>query len=240
MQSPMAQAAPPGTDTQVASKRQALVVIALVLLYMPFSAFVSAPIAPLVLAWGEGMGRVLHELPRWLYLACVLGVLLFWTRTPLSALGMRDFGWRTVAGTVAGVLGTFALALTVKALVAGIPHAPENLAANAAELRWSIGYASWVALRAGVVEEVLYRAVLIEQLAVILGKRWLGAALAGLVFVSAHALAFDWFQLAMAASATVILTLVYMRGRNLPACICAHVLIDMVGFLHLVSSPHPN
>lgn len=220
--------------TKLSANLLSIVLIALVLLYAPFAAFICPTIEPLVQVWGETLGRILHELPRWLYMAAVLLLMVRLTGRPLRDIGLRQPGWGTLRWALIAVVGTFALALALKALVAGIPHPSENLVVNAAELRWSWIYAGWVALRAGVVEEVLFRGVLIEQLAILSGRRWLGAVLSGLVFVSAHALFFDWFQLLMASAATVALTLVYMQRRNLPATICAHVLIDLVGFSQLL------
>ena len=216
------------------AKLLAVALTALVLLYIPFTWFMSPPIEQLVLAWGEIIGRVLRELPGWLYLAGVLLLLARWSGRPLADIGLRKPAWDTLLWTVIAVLATFALALLLKGLVAAIPRPAENFVADAAELRWSWGYAGFVALRAGVVEEVLFRGVLIEQLAVLSGRRWLGAVLAGLIFVGAHTHQFNWFQLLMAATATVVLTLVYMRRRNLLATICAHVLIDVVAFGHLL------
>jgi uncharacterized protein len=211
-----------------------LVLIVLVLFYLPFAAYICPPVEPLILAWGEIAGRTLHELPRWLYLGAVLLVFTRWAGRPLAELGVRKPTWDVLVWALLAIVGTFALALVAKAVVAGIPHPDENVLANAAELRWSLGYAAWVALRAGVVEECLFRAVLIEQLAVLCTRRWLAAILAGSIFVSVHALSFDWFQLLMAAAASVVLTLVYMRRRSLLASIVAHVLIDMIGFSHLL------
>lgn len=224
----------PVLSIRASANLSAIVLIALVLLYSPFSAFICPRIEPLVLVWGETPGRILHELPRWFYMAAVLLLLVRLSGRPLRDIGLRQPGWDTLRWALIAVVSTFALALTLKALVAGIPHPAEDLVANAAELRWSWIYAGWVALRAGVVEEVLFRGVLIEQLAILSGRRWLGAILSGVIFVSAHSISFDWFQLLMASAATVALTLVYMQRRNLPATICAHVLIDLIGFSQLL------
>jgi uncharacterized protein len=225
-----------GFNPDRASLRDA-VSVCLVLLYIPFAAFISPPVEPLVLAWGELGGRVLHELPRWIYVLTVLMLFVRWNGRPLHDIGLRVPGWDVLGWALLGTFGTVALALTAKALTEGIPHAEEDVVANIAELRWSWGYAICIALRAGFVEEILFRGILIEQLAVLTRRRGLSAVIAGALFVSAHALKFDWFQLLMATMATVALTLVYLPRRNLLAAIAAHTLIDMISFSHLLANP---
>ena len=92
----------------------------------------------------------------------------------------------------------------------------------------------FVALTAGVTEEVLYRGYLLERLETETDSRLLAAVGSTLAFVLAHkGDQWDWGSLPLIAQPAALLTLFYLRTRDLLAAIAIHALDDVVGLLAL-------
>lgn len=81
-------------------------------------------------------------------------------------------------------------------------------------------------MRGGVIEEVLYHGLAIEQLTVLSRRRWLAASLATVFFILVHTLRFDLRQLVSISVLSVGFALLYLWRRNLWINIVAHFLID--------------
>jgi membrane protease YdiL (CAAX protease family) len=84
----------------------------------------------------------------------------------------------------------------------------------------------FLAVRGGVVEEILYRGLAIEQLAALTGRRLLAALIATSVFVAVHLVHFDLRQLIPIATVSFGLAGIYLWKHNLWINIIAHGLID--------------
>jgi len=104
----------------------------------------------------------------------------------------------------------------------------------------SVIYALCLAVRAGVIEEIFFRGLAIEQLTILTGYRWLSALLATVLFVVIHALHFDWIQLIPIGAVAVVLTGLYLWRRDLWANIIAHIAVDGAGLLSLLRSRRTN
>jgi membrane protease YdiL (CAAX protease family) len=102
----------------------------------------------------------------------------------------------------------------------------------------SVIYALWLSVRAGVIEEIFYRGLAIEQLTLFTGRRWLSAVIATSVFVAVHALHFDWVQLVPIAAVGIVLAALYLWRRDLWANIFAHVAVDSGGLVTLALQTH--
>ena len=216
-------------------RRGMLLMLGMILLYPFFTHYIfPGSVELLVPAIGEMAARCAYELPGWLYGGLALILALRWQRWTFANLGLRSPTWSSLGWGLLGVIATFALALIVKALFSGLPQPAEDLLANGAYLRGSLPYALLIAIRAGVVEEFLYRGLLVEQLTRLTGRPWLAISLSGLIFLFSHGLSFNWMQMAMAAVATVILSLMYFIRRDLWANIFAHFLIDFISFMHVL------
>ena len=99
----------------------------------------------------------------------------------------------------------------------------------------SAGYAVCLAVRAGGIEEILFRGLAVEQLAVLTERRWLSAVLlATSVFVAAHALRFDWAQLVPVTALSLVVVVLYLWRKDLWANIIAHTIIDSIAALAVV------
>ena len=81
------------------------------------------------------------------------------------------------------------------------------------------------------VEELIYRGYLLERLSSLCGKRWLGATLSLLIFVAMHLKSWSLGHLLYVAAAGGLLTLLYLRRRDLLCNIVAHTLTDALGLL---------
>ena len=94
----------------------------------------------------------------------------------------------------------------------------------------SVSHRLFIAITAGVVEEVLYRGYAIGIGGVILGSQWLAASLSLAVFVGAH---FRWglSHLLSVFWAGLVLCALFIFTQDLIACIVAHTAIDVVGIL---------
>jgi membrane protease YdiL (CAAX protease family) len=206
-----------------------LLCLGLILLFPVISTGAEAAVAGLSLQIGEVPARFVTEGVIWAYGAMVLAVALFGEPRTLASIGLARptvltplWGLLAAAGLL--VLGGLASFVTYQVL-----HAPNHTPAQVEGLvRGSMVYALCLAVRGGVIEEVLYRGLAIEQLTVLTGRRGLSAVIATLVFVSVHLVHFDVRQLIPIATASTGLTVIYLWRRNLWINIIAHVLIDAV------------
>jgi membrane protease YdiL (CAAX protease family) len=89
-------------------------------------------------------------------------------------------------------------------------------------------------LTAGICEEFVFRGFLIEELGMLTGSRWLGAFLSLAIFALGHAGVYGFSSaLLIPASVGLVLTLLYMFRRSLPACMLMHCGMDAL-FLLLI------
>ena len=124
-------------------------------------------------------------------------------------------------------------------VVYGLLHQPEHEDAQMAAIVGSSAvYAVCLAVRGGVIEEIFFRALAIEQLTVLTGRRWLSAFLATFVFIVGHALNFDWAQLVPVAGASIVVVGLYLWRHDLWANIIAHAAIDIAAVLSVVFEAH--
>jgi len=82
-----------------------------------------------------------------------------------------------------------------------------------------------ISLRAGVLEELMYRAYAINRLEFLTGNRWLAVMLPLLVFTLVHSPQ-GLRGISLALMAGVVLTAIYLWKRNLWACMTIHFLVD--------------
>ena len=86
-------------------------------------------------------------------------------------------------------------------------------------------------IRAGVVEEIIFRGLAIERLAALTGSRAMAAIVSGAAFIAVHISGWGYAQLIVVAFGTVIMTVLYLWRRDLGSNMIAHTLTDFVGFL---------
>src|SRR5277367_590103 len=193
---------------------------------------------PLHIQAGVGFD-IVHEALVWLYALIALLVATRWGSLSTADIGLGRVRWTTPVFGIAAAIVTVVLSGITAQAVYGALHQTSRASAEAAALiHGSVVYALFVALRAGAVEELLYRGIAIEQIAAFIGSRWMAAVLAGALFIAAHALVFDWPQLIPIAMATLVMTLLYLWRRDLWANMLAHVLVDAIGLVTLALRSH--
>jgi uncharacterized protein len=155
--------------------------------------------------------------------AVVLLAVVYLERLPLTSIGLRRPDWRTVVAALllaAAVL--VILPLMTDPLVAALRDRRVDVETRALG-RWPLWLKLFVASTSGFVEETLYRGYAVERLAMLSGRRWLGAGLAALVFALAHTPAWGLgFALAVDLPFAMVMTIFYLWRRDLVANGLAH------------------
>ena len=160
--------------------------------------------------------------------------LLLWVvyaeRLPLSSIGVRRMTGRDVAWGVGGfVVGVLSFGLTMPLVNAlGLGNTNGGIA-QLAQIPLLLRLA--IVLTAGISEEILFRGYPIERLAALTGNRNLGAAMAYLVFVALHIPLWGLGGTIQIGVWSLVVTFVYLRRRNLLACMLMHVLNDGFAFI---------
>lgn len=163
------------------------------------------------------------------------GFVLFWVirveRLPLSSIGIRrptrgTFGWGIAFGLLMMVSVIFCYAVIFPAF---------GLAMNRKTVANIIAVPLWLQtatmLRAGVVEEILFRGYPIERIETLTGRTWIAALITGASFIAIHLGAWGPAQLIVVFFGAVIMTGLYLWRRDLPCVMIAHFLTDFIGFM---------
>lgn len=162
-------------------------------------------------------------------------IILFWVvrveRLPLSSIGIRrptigTFGWGLAFGVLMLASVIFCYALIFPAF---------GLSMNQKTVGNIIAVPLWLQtammIRAGVIEEILFRGYPIERIEALTGRVWIGAIIAGLSFIFMHLAGWGGAQLIVVSFGAVIMTGLYLWRRDLPCVMIAHALTDIVGFM---------
>jgi membrane protease YdiL (CAAX protease family) len=92
----------------------------------------------------------------------------------------------------------------------------------------------FIALTAGVTEELLFRGYALERIESETGSRLVAAASSTAAFVLAHKSdTWSWGSLVLIAQPATLITTIYLRSRDLLAAMTVHALNDAVGLLLL-------
>ena len=168
----------------------------------------------------------------WLLVVVIILVVLYWERRSISSIGLKLPTWReATVGVAAGVAGVvFGVLATGIAVVAFQLEQPETLS-TLAELPLPVKLA--IVGTAVITEEVLWRGYPIERLTELTGSIWIGAATSGVVFLAIHYPAWGLVGAIPQAVFTLVIVGVYVKTRNLVACILTHTVINVVMVLVL-------
>jgi membrane protease YdiL (CAAX protease family) len=190
------------------------------------------PLIPLVpggkdLTRIPGLDPVLgREAFFWALAVVVVLYVLIVERRPLSSIGWNEISWRTFAIGAAGAGAVMAFAGAV--VVFGLPllHLQQNSEAlkQLAALPYGLRFA--IVLRAGIVEEFLFRGYGIERLRELTGNKYVAGAITLAVFSLAHLSHWGLAQIVVAGAAGLVLTILYLWRRDLGTNMVAHFLVD--------------
>jgi membrane protease YdiL (CAAX protease family) len=135
--------------------------------------------------------------------------------------------WTLVAIRMLGLLVVmYALIGLVSRLVAHPKFDLQQLAAI------PFGIRLMLPITAGVCEEFMFRGFAIEEIGMLTGSRWPGAALSVVFFGLGHVGTYG-FSSAVFLPMTIglVITVLYMWRNNLPLCMLMHTVIDSVSLL---------
>ena len=169
-------------------------------------------------------------------------VLLVWVlkveRRPLATLGLGRMSWRSlVLGLGVALLTIVCTALTVK-LVFPLLGLPFNQPALQRVTDLPFALQALLALRAGVVEELIYRGYILGRGSELLRYQWLAFALSVVVFTLAHLASWGAAHLILVVMAASILGLLFVWRRDLGCNMLAHGLTDLLLFALAAVRPH--
>ena len=199
--------------------------IALVLPFIPLGRW----IAP-----GEAIGALLaREAVWWVWLGIVLAWLLLVERQPVSSIGFRRPTWRTfVFAVLAAVIAT-AIMVFHYAVLGPALHVDTSVAEAVRARMMHTPY--WcrvlMVLRAAVVEEILFRAYLMEKVRQLTGSWTLAMVVSVVAFTLAHLSGWGLAHLIPVCAAAIVFAVLYRWRRDTPSNIAAHFITDGLGFL---------
>ena len=169
---------------------------------------------------------------EWFLVAVLLIIVVFWERRPIDSIGIRKMTGRDILwGVIGFLIGALSFILTMP-LVQGLGL--ETTSAGIGQLaRVPIFLRIAVVFTAGITEEILFRGYPIERLTSMTGSPVLGAAISYVVFVVLHLPFWGPGGAIQIGVWSLIVTWLYVRRRNLPACMLMHILNDAYAFLLL-------
>jgi membrane protease YdiL (CAAX protease family) len=230
---------PAGNGASPVRRWPILICLGLIAVYPLFSIPVQASIPSLAPRIGETAARVVTEGAIWLFAAIVLIIALRWEGRTLASIGLRKPTFASLGFAIVGVIGMIGAGALAVYVVYFLLRQPQHADVQAAALvNGSVIYALFLAARAGVLEEIIFRGLAIEQLTVLTSSRWLAAFLPTAYFVLVHALRFDWIQLVPIAAVSIVLALLYLWRHDLWANILAHIAVDGAGLVALALHTH--
>jgi len=166
---------------------------------------------------------IVNVCAKWLVVIVLCVIAFAVQRRGPSEFGIRRLGWRDGLAALAGVIIAFALSGASSRIVA-MPSSLTELQKMAAV---PLGLRIAVVLTAAVCEEFMYRGFGIEELACLIGKRWLAGLLSLILFTFSHAGLYGMsVALIIPALVGAVLTGLYLWRRNLPSCVLMHAIMD--------------
>ncbi len=154
--------------------------------------------------------RLTRDLVWWTIGLIVLAWVLVIEWQPLGSIGLRRPTIGTFLWGVIFVVPLMASAMLCFAVIFPLLGLHQDMATTRSIVAVPLWLQTATMLRAGVVEEIIYRGYTIERLTMLTERRWLAAILSGAVFIAAHAGGWAPSQLIVVAFGTIILTALYL------------------------------
>lgn len=186
------------------------------------------------LAPGDSLPHLLvREGLWWTYAAVLLAWLHFAEKLPLSSIGLRRVTWKSFVFALLAAFASIAIMGVQFSIV--IPRLHLDASQVLAQQRALLALPYWLrvllVLRAGVVEEILFRGYLMEKIRQLTGSVALAVLVSVATFTFAHLAGWGWVQLIPVAAIGLLFALLYAGRRDLPSNMLGHFLTDAAGFL---------
>ena len=173
----------------------------------------------------------LFEGSMWLLLSLIILWIYFVEKRTITSIGWKKLTAKTVLLGIGLGFVVFILfgVLTAAIRVMGLELNQETAALIASQ---PFPFLLLIALRAAVVEEVLYRGFAFERIYDLTKSKWLAGLIPVLIFTLVH---YSWGigHLVFVFFAGSIFMLVYISKRNLGLIIIAHFITDVIALLVL-------
>ena len=167
----------------------------------------------------------------WLLLLLILIWIYFVEKRTISSIGWKKLTVKTV---LSGIGLGFVVFVLFGVLTTAIQAVGLELNQETAELiaSQSIPFLLLIALRAAVVEEVLYRGYAFERVYELTKSKWLAGLIPVIIFTLVH---YSWGvgHLVFVFFAGSVFMLVYISKRNLGLIMIAHFITDVIALLVL-------
>ncbi|MGA7870739.1 MAG: CPBP family intramembrane glutamic endopeptidase [Candidatus Binatus sp.] len=154
-----------------------------------------------------------------------------WERRPLASIGIRAPSLGDLLSAILVLLAYLQISPRLLSMADRIPALAVELTVGGAM------YASlpkWLDLSGllanGIAEEVGFRGYAIERIEELTGSKMLGASVPFIVNVLVHAPVWGLYGMLIKGPILLLFVALYLWRRNLPACVLAHILIDIRAF----------
>ena len=175
---------------------------------------------------------VIAIIEAWVVTVILLALILFWERQSLGSIGMRKMSGRDLLWSIGGfIIGIASFLLTMPIINAFGLESTSSGITQLAQVPVALRIA--VVVTAGVTEEILFRGYPIERLSSLTGRLGLGALIAYVTFVLLHIPFWGIGGAIQIGVWSLIITLLYVKRRNLLACMLMHILNDAYAFILL-------
>lgn len=174
---------------------------------------------------------MLFELGMWLLLLLIILWIYFVEKRAITSIGWKKLTVKTILSGIGLGLVVFILfgILTTVIQAIGLELSQETAELIAGQ---SIPFLLLIALRAAVVEEVLYRGYAFERIYDLTKSNWIAGLVPVIIFTLVH-LSWGVGHLVFVFFAGSLFMLAYMSKRNLGLIVIAHFITDVLALLAL-------
>ena len=182
------------------------------------------------LRWDDPSNLLFRLALAWAGVLLLIFLIRFWERQPLGSIGLRPLSKEDARFALrAFAIGVAVFVLTAPLLQAfGLGTANAGIAQVAQAPLW---LRILIVLTAGIREEILFRGYPIERLNGLTGNLWLAATIGYGLFVVLHLPLWGVGGTVQIGLWSLVITWLYVRRRNLYACMLMHVLNDGFAFI---------
>jgi len=169
---------------------------------------------------------------EWAVTLILLGIVFFWERRAPASIGIKRITGRDVLwGLLGFIVGALSFIFTLPLVNAlGLGTTSEGIARLAqTPIAWRVA----IVITAGITEEILFRGYPIERFAEVTGRIGWGAGIAYIAFVLLHIPFWGLGGTIQIGVWSLVVTVLYVWRRNLPACMLMHILNDAYAFILL-------
>lgn len=196
-----------------------IVLLGLAICYFPSYVSGLNQVLGITLGW-EGPSTII--LWNWLAVGALVALVLFVERRSLASILIK----RPIGKDIETALFYWGIAMAWSWLAMTLVP-PEQDAGTAALVALSIPVLLAMIVTTAITEEILFRGYPIERINELTATAWVGPVISFVVFVFPHVMFFGPGWLLYHGSGTVMIYALYLRRRNLLACMLLHFLVNV-------------